>query len=92
MSVKEHNPKPADNELTSKSQLLSSNRVIASAMLSIPVQACEEKEKGITYKERIVHMIFMKHPQLQTHKKIYSTANERDTMKQQTFKTICYKP
>lgn len=33
----------ADNELTTKSQLLSSNRVIASAMLSIPVQACEKR-------------------------------------------------
>lgn len=37
--------KPADNELTTKSQLLSSNRVIASAMLSIPVQACERKKQ-----------------------------------------------
>lgn len=36
--------KPADNELTTKSQLLSSNRVIASAMLSIPVQACKREK------------------------------------------------
>lgn len=34
---------PADNELTTKSQLLSSKRVIASAMLSIPVQAYERE-------------------------------------------------
>lgn len=39
LSVKQQSPEPADNELTTKSQLLSSNRVIASAMLSIPVQA-----------------------------------------------------
>lgn len=34
-----------DNKLTTKSQLLSSNRVIASAMLSIPVQACKKKKQ-----------------------------------------------
>lgn len=45
LSVKEQSPEPEDNELTTKSQLLSSNRVIASAMLSIPVQAWKRKKK-----------------------------------------------
>lgn len=36
---------PTDNELTTKSQLLSSKRVIASAMLSIPVQAYEREKQ-----------------------------------------------
>lgn len=44
---------PADNELTTKSQLLSSKRVIASAMLSIPVQAYE-REKHMEWENRIV--------------------------------------
>lgn len=35
-----------DYTLTTKSQLLSSNSVIASAMLSIPVHACENKKAG----------------------------------------------
>lgn len=36
---------PTDNQLTTKSQLLSSKRVIASAMLSIPVQAYEREKQ-----------------------------------------------
>lgn len=44
---------PAVNKLTTKSQLLSSKRVIASAMLSIPVQAYQ-KEKHSEKQNRFV--------------------------------------
>lgn len=37
-------------ELTTKSQLLSSKSVIASAMLSMPVQACEKNRRGNVHK------------------------------------------
>lgn len=67
--------KPADNELTTKSQLLSSNRVIASAMLSIPVQACEGKKtkKNELHERKALYEIllvcFMKRSDLPEHKK-----------------------
>lgn len=64
-------PKPADNELTTKSQLLSSNRVIASAMLSIPVQACKRKKrkKRELQDKCIVWDYSQKYSNLSAHKK-----------------------
>lgn len=59
--VKEKILEPVDNELTTKSQLLSSNRVIASAMLSIPVQAWKRKQQCSLLLVKSVNSIVFSH-------------------------------